>query len=204
MTGFSQDALLLTGPILERSASVNRLPAATATPTTTPVGAAVAGTGMRGKTKSVPATVAMIPWACSCSAHKNQNRVYCLIRSHRPIRLIVCGFVNDFLEKIARQRTMPPSLGVRVNKRSTGARVGRTGPARSAVFAQDAANKKNERKNHTLNGSWRHRKRLCVTVPPRYVCYVEDRRPTERAGVEYRKYRLEVAIQVTRRNCPAT
>ena len=74
----------------------------------------------------------------------------------------------------------------------------------STVFAQDPANKKNERKNHTLNGSWKHRKRLCVTVPPRDVCYVEDRRPTGRAGVEYRKYRLEVAIQVTRWNCTAT
>ena len=34
--------------------------------------------------------------------------------------------------------------------------------------------------------------------------YVENRRPTGWAGVEYRKYSLKVAIQVNRWNCPAT
>jgi hypothetical protein len=37
------------------------------------------------------------------------------------------------------------TLGVSVHKRRTGARLGRTGPARSAVFAQDAPDKKKDR-----------------------------------------------------------
>ncbi len=53
--------------------------------------------------------------------------------------------------------------------RRTCARRGRTGPATSTVFAQDAANKKNERKNHTLNGAWRHRHTQALAMPPRAI-----------------------------------
>ena len=116
---------------------------------------------------------------------------------HRPIETTaVTGEVMYYLNVRSRTRSS--------HFRRTRARCRRTRPIISAVFAQDAADKKNERKNDPLNSSWRHRKRLCVSVPPRHVCHVEDRRPAGRAGVEYRKYRLEVAIQVTRRNCPAT
>src|SRR5512135_435417 len=83
------------------------------------------------------------------------------------------------------------------------ARCGRTGPVISTVFAQYAANKKDEWKNNLLNGSWRQRNRLCVPMPPQHVGQIKDRRPTGRIGIQNRKQRLEVAIQVTRRNGPA-
>lgn len=47
-----------------------------------------------------------------------------------------------------------------VHKRRTGTRLGRTGPARSAVFAQDSPDEQNERENDALNGSGRSRNQL--------------------------------------------
>jgi len=41
-------------------------------------------------------------------------------------------------------------------------------------------------------------------MPPQHVGQVKNRWPAGRAGVENRKHRLEEAIQVSRRNCPAT
>ena len=54
------------------------------------------------------------------------------------------------------------------------ARCGRTGPAISSVFAQNAADQQNHRKNDPLNGSWGHRECLCVLVPPQHVGQVKD------------------------------
>jgi hypothetical protein len=75
------------------------------------------------------------------------------------------------------------------------------GPGISTVFSKDAADKNDERENDSLNGAWRHCKRLCMTVPPRQVRYVENRRPTGWAGVEYRKYCLQAAVQIARWDC---
>src|SRR6266851_3464697 len=53
--------------------------------------------------------------------------------------------------------------------RRTWARRGRTGPAISAVFAQNAPDKENERKNNPLNNSRRQRNRLRAPMSPQHV-----------------------------------
>ena len=79
------------------------------------------------------------------------------------------------------------ALGVSVHKRRTRARLGRTGPTRATVFAQDAPYKENDGENDPLNGWGRDRKQLCVPMARGQVREIEDRWPTFGAGVGLKK-----------------
>jgi hypothetical protein len=95
------------------------------------------------------------------------------------------------------------NLGASVHKRRPRARFGRTGPVRPTIFAQDAANEQQDRKDDFLNWRGRNRDELRVAMTPEHMCEIEDRWPTIRTRIQNSEHCLEVAIQVHGWNCMA-